>query len=567
MARSKTSSTEVYFNAKVYTADSSNPQASAFVVRAGNFIYVGDDKGALAYGEGKNLGGRRVLPGLVESHCHVIGSAVNPATTFIFVSPETTAAELPEVLAESLKSPKFNKQRVLKGMGFNPGADVFCAADIDKAVPERPFFMFGDDGHTMLLNTAALRYANIDKNTPDPTPGESYFVRDENGNPTGLVVEIEAMLYVRANVPELQNLYNAAGIKASVKNLTRYGFTTAFDAATCQADSKVMEVLRKMDSRHALNIRCHTSFIYAGEEALPLEDVMEALKEQRAKFSSERLIPDTLKMIADGTVENLTAHLAEPYEGVNEENYGSELLSLEEMCNAAKAASEEGFNVHIHAIGDAAIDKSITALSSIGPSKGTKTIAHNEVYNEALKERLVKEGDIFYQTTPYWTIADENVALRYLGAERYKNLFPIGSLALKGVKVAFGSDSLDGEVGLSPFVGIFLTVHRGMDTTGLSLPGREEGISIEEAVNAYTISGAELLGAADKVGSITSGKKADFIILDRDIFSIPLIELFDTIVEEVYLDGERIYKAAPDSVPFETEEAQYAIDLIKGKLI
>jgi predicted amidohydrolase YtcJ len=536
----------VFYNGKVYTADETLPYATAFVLKGNRFYCVGEDSEALEYGSGTDLKGRRVVPGLIESHAHMIGNAVTGGMNLFFIDPKTAPGDLPGALSEVRRRKEYADASVLTGMGIRLTEGTFSAADIDSAVPDKPVFLFSDDGHALLMNKKALALAGVSAETPDPGKG-SYFVRDQRGEPTGLAVEIAAMQFClpacrHSDPGDLARKLDSAG-----REYARFGFTAGFDAATVtDGDPEILDFLKEYEASGRLHMRLFTSFVYYGEDQIPIAELLEGMKLARDSCSSELIHPTTLKMIADGTVENLSALMYEPY-CVENGTCCTETFRTETMSAAARKAAEAGFNVHIHAIGDRAIDQAIEALSGIDRRNVTGTIAHNEVYTKQSIEKMTSPGNnIFFQTTPYWFVQDEHTE-RILGRKRMKYLFPAGSMARGGVKVTFGSDSLDGEICRNPFAGMFFAAVRGLPGQRICFPPESEGITMEEALKAYTINGAMQLGAADFTGSISPGKYADFVILDRDILQIPIRDVIHTMVDATYFNGVCVYERKPEN--------------------
>lgn len=536
---------KVYFNAKVYTSNKDRPYATAFAVRDGKFLAVGsDDEILTAYGKGVDLQKRRVISGMVESHAHLVEKSIQDAIKFFFVNPDVTAEQLPGVLPECIEEFGCSDEQVLCGMGFDLSVDSnFSKEHIDCAISDKPVFIFSNDGHALLMNSKALEFAGIDRNTPDPSES-SYFSRDKEGNPTGLAVEIQAMTLCRNAISSCDINKRMKALKNIIKEYHRLGMTTCFDAATIQDENtEALDMLISMEKEGKLDFNFFTSFVYYGEESEAIDCLVARMKDFREKYVTECVRPTTLKMIADGTVEAQTAFLYEPYCISSQLQQGSELIPKDEITNAIKTAGAEGFNVHIHAIGDKAVENVLDAFISAGEIKGTKTIAHNEMYTENSIRKITKAGNIFFQTTPYWII-DDPYTRRALGEKRINGLFPMGTMAENGVKVTFGSDSLNGEIEQSPFCGIFFSVVRKYDKSGLCFPPQSEGISVEQAVDAYTSNGAMQLGVYDEFGSIEAGKYADFVILNQDIFEVPINRIPYTVVEATFFHGKCVYRRA-----------------------
>ena len=532
----------LYYNGKIYTADDDRSFAEAFAVENGRFSFVGKEAAIEEYEVRVDLQGKCVIPGLIDSHCHLFAGITMTAMNFSNVDPSTKPGELGPLLKELLDSADLPEGKVFPVIGIDLTAGDFSASDIDKYINDRPVVVFSLDGHALLLNSRAMECVGIRKDTEDPSE-DSYYVRDDKGNPTGLVIEIPAMracYELMNNTPE-----NIDEVILDIANeYAARGYTGVFEAMSFDdEDTGRLEALKSLDEKGLLPLRLSMSFGYNGEEFLSAEETLRIMKRNRAEFSSENLFNNTLKIIADGTVEERSALLAEPYAD-DGESFGSQLVSTEDMKKASELAAKEGFSVHIHAIGDRAVSRVIDVLSSLGSISGTKTIAHNQLYTGTDIERMIKEKDIFFQTTPQWMASDEHT-LKCLGEERFGRQFPVGSMQRGGVTVTFGSDSCLEPETADAFTGMFYACARGDETLCGSeyLPPETESISRAESLKAYTINCAKQLMLDKETGSISEGKSADFVIVDRDIMNCPLEELKNTQVISTFFRGRKTFTA------------------------
>lgn len=541
----------IYYNAKIYTAEASEQFAEAFAINNGTIEAVGTSQELLdSYSTVKNanlidLQGACVLPGFVESHAHLIGKNTFGEDNIIMIDPKTLPEELGDVLRPYITDVT---DGIIKAMGFELKiSNNWSAALIDEVCPHIPVFIFSCDGHAMLMNTKAIELAGIDKNTKDP--GEtSYFVRDLEGNPTGLVIEVEALSMCR---DALSSDFKPEEIKSKIVDeiaiYNSFGYTMGFDAATIMdGDPTLLTLLKEMENEGQLNMNLYLSFSYNRDDDYleNAHDLMTYLAQLREEFSSELLHPTNVKFILDGTIENKTACLYDPYCIDDETFNGGELLiPAKEFSYVAKLAADNDFSIHVHAIGDRAICEAIDGLTPLKKMKGTRTIAHNQLYNDADLHIFKANSDIFYNTTPCWVEEDE-YTLNVLGQERYQKQFPTGSVLRNGVTITFGSDSLDGEKAVNPFWGMYYAMNRGKKNTalGVDIVGPiDESISLTDAINAYTINGATQLMAENYTGSIAVGKNADFIILNQDIFACPKENIPQTKIEKTFLKGKCVF--------------------------
>lgn len=530
----------LYRNGVVYTADPACPSASAFIVGDGRFIYIGNDADQKAYDESVDLCGQCVIPGLIDSHCHILAGLESASADMRFIESDTAPEELGSVLLSLIKERPVIDGRPILAMGFDLTRGAFSAGDLDHAFPDRPVMVISNDGHAALLNSVSMRTLGIDRNTEDPS-NSSYFVRDEGGDPTGLVIEIPAMMQCKKLIEGGSEQDPSEVLSSLFRSCNALGYTTVFDAMSLDSnDERIAKALHDMDRSGHLTLRIATSFGYHGEEYLPTVEAIRLMETQRSKYSSAHVFPNTLKLIADGTVEEYSALLSEPYLD-GEKGFGSEIVSFEDMKTAASEAAKAGFSVHIHAIGDRAVSRALDVLCGLGPIKGTKTIAHNQLYRREDIRRIIDAGDIFFQTTPHWMKDDAYTKAR-LGEARYLAQFPIGQMVCGGVSVSFGSDSCLEEETSNPFLGMFYACARGdIDSCGSEcLPPLSERLSRQDALQAYTINGARQLGLDHETGSITPGKSADFVITDRDIMNCTLSELKEARALQTYFCGCRV---------------------------
>lgn len=531
-----------FYNGIVYTADAAVPVAQAFVVRDGTFVAVGTNSDVAACATKVDLGGRCVIPGLVDSHCHILSGIQQAAMNMIFLENEILPEELGETLSEEVAP---GSDGLVAAMGIDITKGTFSARDLDGHFPDRPVMVFSFDGHALLLNTCAMQALGVDREVEDPDEN-SYFVRGQDGLPTGLVIEIPAMMRCRSLMGDETEGDHGEALEGLLQAYASCGYTTAFDAMSADGEAaEVFPLLKEFDESGKLTMRISGSFCYHGEEYMEPEEALDYMRELRDSVRSDNLRMDTLKMIADGTVEEHSALLSEPYAD-QPQCRGSELTGAEDMRTMAQLAAEDGFRIHIHAIGDRAVTEVLEVLGGPGRTAPTRTIAHNQIYRAEDIERIAREGDIFFQTTPHWVQFDE-ATVAFLGEKRAGRQFPFGTMRRNGVAVTFGSDACVGEPSCNAFAGMFYAAARAEDPERFGcFPPAEEGISREEALAAYTIAGARQLGWEKETGSITAGKSADFVILDRDPMTCPIAELPDTTVLETWFRGEQVFRLDAD---------------------
>lgn len=527
-----------FYNGTIYTADPQLSAAEAFSVENGRFAFVGRASDLPKCTEYIDLEGACVIPGLIDSHCHMFAGVTQAAVNMLSVDPKTRPEELDRALRSLLKDNPAPRTETICAMGIDLTVGTFSAKDIDAF--DRPVMVFSNDGHALLLNTRAMEELGIRKDTRDPGV-DSYYVRDPDGYPTGLVIEIPAMLPCRALIKQNSPEDDTEILRRLALSYSRLGYTSIFEAMSVyDNEANILKSIQSLDKAGRLPLRISTSFCYHGEAVMDADTVIRLMKQNRRLYSSENVSNETLKIITDGTVEEHSALLYEPYAD-SVSDCGSELMSISEMNRAARLAAKEGFSVHIHAIGDQAVTRALDALCDLDGCEGTRTIAHNQLYTDEDIARIIRDGNIFFQTTPHW-MKNDNYTLRYLGRQRFENQFPVGTMQRGGVTVTFGSDScLDPETA-NAFSGMFYACARGDASVCKeeALPPRSESISRMESLLAYTSNAARQLKIDHKTGSISAGKSADFAIISHDLIRCPLQELKDIQVLQTWFGGNRV---------------------------
>lgn len=529
---------KIFYNGRIYTSDSSNPIASAIVIEDEKYLYVGTDEEALNYGMGIDLKGKCIIPGMVDSHCHILSGAFQAEMDMIFVSQETQPDELETVIHAKLEEMNlFNSNEKIRVMGIDYTIKGFDSDSIGKSFENREVYVFSFDGHAMLLNKKALEVCGIDSNIKDPSK-DSFYGRDEDGNINGWIVELEAMKRCEEFFSSKVGNKAKNAFYGIQDNYTKRGYTTVFDAASLQGKEILVSIVNDVyKEKGYLNLRIGTCVVYQDIEST--KDTIDMLIKIKKDMSSEYVYVNTIKMIADGTIEEHTAHLQQPYDD-EEDNVGVGFISCEQIMDMSELAIKNGISVHVHAIGDKAVKDTLKAFDNIGVynNEATLTIAHNQLYDEESMELLGKlsrkNNGIFFQTTPQWIMEDDYTE-KYIGKERYDNEFPFKEALKRGAYVTFGGDTSDEEFFENPFVGMYYAISRDNEN--------EKSLSRQEALEAYTINGAKQLGIQEQCGSITSGKDADFVVISEDLFNIPVDEVKNITVKESFFKGRQIYKA------------------------
>lgn len=531
-------------NGSVATMDASRSWAQAVAVRNGRIVFVGTDLEAAKWigprTQVRDLGGRLVLPSFHDSHVHPVTSGMelltcnlNEAETAddVFATIRQYAAEHP-------------KESWIRGGGWQlptfPGANP-TKAQLDAIVPDRPALLYAADGHSSWANSRALAVAGVTRSTPDPPNGR--IERDATGEPTGTLRE-DASGLVSKFAPKPSHADHVAGLRLALEKANGFGITSLYEA---NADEEVLAAYKELDDRGELTARVHVALemdLAKGPAEIP------RLVELRRRFTGKRLSVDAVKIFADGVIEAQTAALLEPY--VNRPgDRGKPNLEPEALAVLVAALDREGFQVHIHAIGDGAIRMSLDAFEHARSVNGIRDsrhhIAHLELIDPADIPRFRRLG-VIANFQPLWAYADPyitDLTEPVLGPARSRWLYPIRSVLATGAVVVCGSDWSVSSLNPIDAIQVAIT-RRGLEDTGDKAWIPEEVADLPSMVAGYTINGAYLTRSERETGSIEVGKSADLVVLDRNIFDCPPGEIHRTTVVSCYFEGRLLAPAAPN---------------------
>ncbi|HEV8121077.1 MAG TPA: amidohydrolase family protein [Candidatus Polarisedimenticolia bacterium] len=524
----------------VYTVDAVRRWAEAVAVRGPTIVYVGAAQGAEAYVGPKTrvveLKGKMLLPAFQDAHIHPISSGVSYASGCKLYDLSTREEYVAAVQDCATQHPGSGW---IRGDGWSLPAFANGLPDkrlLDAAAPERPVYLESKDGHSAWVNSKALQIAGITRDTSDPQGGR--IDRDASGEPLGSLQD-GAMSLVAGKIPPYTLEERQAGLRYALRMLARYGVTSFQDASVNRQD---LEVYRALDERHELTARVVGSIWW--ERAEGLEQIPRIL-ELRRTFTKGNVRATTVKIMQDGVLETQTAALLKPYVGKGDQK-GLSMVEPELLKKAVTALDKEGFQVHFHAIGDAAIRQCLDAIEAAQSKNGVRDsrhhIAHIQLFHPDDIPRFRALG-VVANFQPLWAFADDyikDLTLPFLDAERQRWIYPIGSLLKSGAVVAFGSDwSVSSANPLEELEVAVTRMGPNGETKEPYLP--EERIDLRDALAAFTLNAAYVNFQEDRTGSIEVGKLADLIVLDRNLFAIPPEQISDARVLLTLFGGRPIW--------------------------
>ena len=472
-----------------------------------------------------DAGGRTLLPGLIDAHGHVMSLGFGALQ--LDLTGTTSLADLQQRLKRYAAANPQAKWIVGRGWNQELWADKRfpTAADLDVVVGDRPVWLGRVDGHAGVVNSAALQAAGITAATKAPTGG-----RIENG----LFVDA-AMALVEDKIPDPSASEMDAALAKAQELLLSNGLTAVADMGTGLQDWHAMNRASFADALH-LRILSYA----AGSEALAAIEVIPT--PGRLMDKMVRVIG--VKLYADGALGSRGAWLKAPYHD-KPDTRGLSLISTAELTKQADAATAKGYQLAIHAIGDAANAQVISVFEGLSrryPGDRRWRLEHAQIVDVADLPRFARAG-IIASMQPTHQTSDRTMAEARLGPNRLGGAYAWQSLARSGVRLAFGSDFPVESP--NPFPGLAAAVSR-QDMSGQPAGGwrAHERVSFAQALDGFTRGAAHAGFAEQKIGSLDTGKYADFILVDRDVSTVAPSDLARTQVIETWIAGKKVWQRA-----------------------
>jgi hypothetical protein len=536
----------------IYTVSADLPGAEAIVVTGKNIVFVGSDEDAEAYigpqTEVVELEGRLVLPGLVDAHLHPLGGAIKELYQCNFpfsADPDEIKQTITRCVAE-----RPDAEWITGGQWDSGFFERFEMASpktfLDEVSGDAAIFLSDDSGHNGWANSRALELAGITAETPDPTGGT--IQRETDGTPNGILLETaQGLAY--AVIPKYSDEQFVEAARWFSDYANAFGITAA-KAAAIEEDE--MAGFVAADKSGALNIHMATSIRtpYGHRvEALDYDEIDRI----RDTYASEHVHTGFVKIFLDGVpTPARTAAMLDPYlpdEAHGDDFMGGDLhVGLETLAADLVELDQRGYTVKMHAAGDRSVQVGLNAIEvarkSLGNSDKRHELAHagyihpDDISRFAELNAVADLCPILWHPSP---IIDAVISA--VGKERGELYWPTRDLLDANAPILAGSDWPSAVPDANPWPGVeaFVTRRdpRG-DAEGALWP--EQAITLEEAIEIYTIHGARAMKMEDRIGSIEAGKLADFIVLERNIFEIPIDEVADTQIRQTYFEGKLVYE-------------------------
>ena len=546
-------SSYIFVGGSIYTMDPAQPWAQALVVRDNTIVHVGTEADAKAFTDSEttrvDLAGGMCLPGFIDAHNHLASMALTKLGVSIarLKGREAILARIKEWIDEQ------PADAPLRGYGWWP--DVFEERSprrewLDELTGDRPMTILSGDSHDLWFNTAAMKAAGIDANTPDPDPGSQYYKRDEDGTPTGHAVEAAASVPILYAVGYFTPEGFAAAQALTIDPAPSWGITSYMEAGILVGESSddaepIYQMLIARDNAGQLPLRI-VGTVWTRDPRDNPQVIADTLTDWNARLRSEHVSVSICKLWSDGGHMAHGALMLDPFTD-DPSTCGSMTFPQEAISAQIEATQRAGFDMHIHVDADGSARTVLDAFQSvfdkIGNAGTRHTVAHNSMVAPEDINRYAEMG-LLANITPLWATDKDglywDIYTKLIGPERIQDrLYPYGDLVRSGTTVTIGADIPGVDIHeIPPLIQIQAAVTRKEPGFPDQRPLVErQAIALHDALRAYTVNGAYQLRMEDLVGSLEVGKRADIVVLGSNIFTTPVDEIYQIPIKLTMMDG------------------------------
>ncbi len=536
----------IYVNGAVYTVEAARPWAEALAVAEGQLIAVGTtaEVRSLQTSDTRvvDLQGRMVMPGIHDQHAHPVQAGLAHLYECSFPFSLTLDQIVEKVRGCAAAAPKgtwIRGGQWAKELLSSP--TVPTRHLLDGVTRDHPILLIDSTFHDAWLNSRALELVGIGRATPDPHGG--VIDRDATGDPTGILHD-EATFQASRRLPAYAPDQYDSAVRWAMAQMNAVGVTSLRDAL---ADSHALAAYHRLDTLGRLDMRIGTSLAWKASWSEPHEKELENIR-GRAQYRTPGVSTDFIKIFLDGIPPTRTASLLEPYVPDAEHGaafHGTLIHDPAVFTSDVIALDAQGLTVKVHATGDRAVRVALDAFEAArkanGPSDRRHEVSHAELIDPADLPRFARLQVTAEMCPILWYPSSlVDVMASTLGKERAFRFWPTRALVDSGALVIYGSDWPSVVPDPSPWPGLESLVTRRDPYTNVGEAlWAEQAVDLETAVRIFTAHGAAAARQPD-TGTLTAGKSADFIVLDRNIFQVPIEQVSETKVLSVVVRGREV---------------------------
>ena len=537
--------TRVLTNGRFFTANDKEPWAEAVVIKGNKIAYVGSTEGAIEFAgeDGKNvedLGGKLVTPGLIDGHLHFFGANMFEGLLALNgMSVDEMYAAIAKYIKDNPDKPAYT------GMGWNDtafGDEGPHKKDLDAICADKPIALLSSSLHTVWCNSKALEVAGITRDTPDIDPeGGVIYQRDAGGELTGFAKELASTDAIIGAAKYFDDELTIKAFGSFFAKSAANGITSIVDCSAISfmkhlMSDEVNAVFDKDETPVRLNF-CG----YAGVKGF-YEKAFDDTVRFSKRFTNDRFFCTFHKLVNDGTLENVSAAIPNPYPNGS---VVKPVMTAKELSKKFEECAKAGIDVNVHAIGPDAIHNVLEA-AGIVREKGIKDLrivcSHaSNVYPEDIE--LFGKNDVFVDTTGNWIAAMTEKEDEYTAQLTQAKAYPVKSIMDGGATVGFGSDFPTDPTTFPVMPNMeTLVTRRHVGEEGAFAHDEAECIDISDVIKGYTINNAYQMRREDVLGSIEVGKYADLTVFEKNLFEIDPRQIHDVKIAQTIKDGITTYK-------------------------